>query len=73
VNSWPLAGIAGSENVGVELSPVDVRDAVQIAAMSPTSRAPGSGSSSIWLWSVSMGTSFCTVGLIAVLAYWYFA
>src|SRR4051812_16156336 len=26
----------------------------------------------IWLWSVSMGTSFCTVGLIAVLAYWHF-
>lgn len=27
---------------------------------------------SIWLWSVSMGTSFCTVGLLGVLAYWYF-
>jgi hypothetical protein len=28
--------------------------------------------SSIWLWSVSMGTAFCTVGLLAVLAYWHF-
>ena len=27
--------------------------------------------SSIWLWSVSMGTAFCTVGLLAVLAYWH--
>jgi hypothetical protein len=26
----------------------------------------------IWLWSVSMGTSFCTVGLLGVLAYWHF-
>jgi hypothetical protein len=27
---------------------------------------------STWLWSVSMGTAFCTVGLLAVLAYWHF-
>jgi len=26
----------------------------------------------IWLWSVSMGTSFCTVGLLGALAYWCF-
>ena len=27
---------------------------------------------SIWLWSVSIGTSFCTVGLLGVLTYWHF-
>ena len=26
----------------------------------------------IWLWSVSTGTSFCTVVLLGVLAYWRF-
>jgi hypothetical protein len=30
------------------------------------------GGPSIWLWSVSMGTSFCTVGILGVLAYWHF-
>ena len=27
---------------------------------------------SIWLWSASMGTLLCTVGLIGVLTYWHF-
>src|SRR3954451_19249612 len=27
---------------------------------------------SIWLWSVSVGTSLCTLGLLAVLTYWRF-
>jgi hypothetical protein len=26
----------------------------------------------IWLWSVSMGTSFCTLGLLGLLTYWHF-
>jgi hypothetical protein len=28
--------------------------------------------SSKWLWSVALVTSFCTVGLLGVLAYWHF-
>jgi len=28
--------------------------------------------SSIWLWSVSIGTAFCTLGLLVVLARWHF-
>ena len=35
---------------------------------SPAQAHSGSG----WLWSVAMGTSFCTVGLLGVLAYWHF-
>lgn len=27
---------------------------------------------SVGLWSVSMGTLFCTIGLLGVLAYWHF-
>jgi hypothetical protein len=27
---------------------------------------------SMWLWSFSVGTSFCTIGLLGLLAYWQF-
>ena len=27
---------------------------------------------SIWLWSVSMGTSVCILGLLGLLTYWHF-
>ena len=64
-----IGGTANGEERQVRASDSPIRSTSRVVALEQAR----SGSSSIWLWSVSMGTSFCTVGLIAVLAYWYFA
>ena len=64
-----IGGTASHEERHVRVSDSPISSTSRVVALEQAR----SGSSSIWLWSVSMGTSFCTVGLIAVLAYWYFA
>jgi hypothetical protein len=43
------------------------RSTSEIAAPKQAHRGP-----SLWLWSVSIGTSFCTLGLLGLLTYWRF-
>ena len=64
-----IGGTASHEERHVRVSDSPIRSTSRVAALEQAR----SGSSSIWLWSVSMGTAFCTIGLIAVLAYWHFA
>jgi hypothetical protein len=51
---------------------VRASDSLPRSTSKATSPEQAHSAPSIWLWSVSMGTSFCTVGLLGVLAYWYF-
>ena len=63
-----IGGTAGHDERHVRVSDSPMRSTSKVATSQQAHIGPR-----IWLWSVSMGTSFCTVGLIAVLAYWYFA
>jgi hypothetical protein len=49
-----------------------VRASDSLARSTSRVTAPEQVHSGFWLWSVSMGTAFCTVGLLAVLTYWHF-
>jgi hypothetical protein len=50
---------------------VRASDSLPRSTSKVTAPEQAQSSPSIWLWSVSMGTSFCTVGLLGVLAYWH--
>ncbi len=62
-----IGGTAGHEERHVRVSDSPMRSTSRVATPEQAPSGP-----SIWLWSVSMGTSFCTLGLIAVLV-WHFA
>ena len=63
-----IGGTAGHEERHVRVSDSPMRSTSRATTSEQAQIGPR-----IWLWSVSMGTSVCTVGLIAVLAYWHFA
>ena len=58
---------AGHEERHVRAGDSLPRSTSKVNSLEQAHRGP-----SIWLWSVSAGTSFCTVGLLGVLTYWYF-
>jgi hypothetical protein len=60
------------ETAGHEERHVRASDSLSRSTSKVTSPEQAHSGPSVWLWSVSMGTSFCTVGLLGVLAYWYF-
>jgi hypothetical protein len=60
------------ETASQEERHVRASDSLSRSTSRVTTTEQAHGSSSIWLWSVSMATSFCTVGLLGVLAYWHF-
>jgi hypothetical protein len=62
-----IGGSAGHEERHVRASDGLLRSTSKVAKPERSDKA-----SSDLLWSVTMGTSFCTVGLLAVLAYWQF-
>jgi hypothetical protein len=51
---------------------VRASDSLSRSTSKVTSPEQARSGPSVWLWSVSMGTSLCTVGLLGVLAYWHF-
>ena len=51
---------------------VRASDGVTRSTSSVVSPVQTHSGSSMWLWSASLGTSFCTVGLLGMLAYWHF-
>ena len=63
-----IGGAASHEERHVRVSDSPIRSTSRVAAQEQAHIGPR-----ILLWSVSLGTSVCTVGLIAVLAYWHFA
>ena len=63
-----IGGAASHEERQVRMSDSPIRSTSRVAALEQARTGPR-----IWLWSVSMGTAFSTLGLIAVLIYWHFA
>jgi hypothetical protein len=60
------------ETAGHEERHVRASDSFTRSTSKVTSPRQARSRPSIWLWSVSMGTLLCTVGLIGVLTYWHF-
>src|SRR6478672_8043584 len=62
-----IGGTASHEERHVRVSDSPIRSTSRVDAPGQVRAGPR-----IWLWSVSMGTAFGTVGLIVVLALWHF-
>jgi hypothetical protein len=62
-----IGGTANDEERHVRASDSLLRSTSRVTAPEKDHIGPR-----IWLWSVSMGTAFGTIGLVGVLAYWHF-
>ena len=62
-----IGGTANHEERHVRASDSLLRSTSRV-----TTRTQARSGPNMWLWSASMGTLFCTVGLLGVLAYWHF-